>query len=61
MISPGESLVIAASDPVFADELQAWCYITGNCLRHIEANELLITAVIQKRGEPRRSSRRRLH
>lgn len=53
MLKQGESLVIAASDPVFFDEVAVWCRQTGNILRHRESSDDFVTAVVQKRTKRR--------
>jgi len=48
--SPGDHIVVNATDPGFARDVKSWCALTGNTLASIETQGGIIRAEIEKGG-----------
>ncbi|ADN02450.1 FAD-dependent oxidoreductase [Spirochaeta thermophila] len=48
--SPGDRIVLKATDPGFARDVEAWCSMTGHTLVSLEQERGVITAVVEKAG-----------
>lgn len=48
-MAQGESLEVLADDPAFAENLKAWCRLTGNLLVSINQVEGEFKAIIKKK------------
>lgn len=55
-LGPGEGVNVAANDPSFRPDLEAWCRETGNTLEHIQREGDTVFAVVRRptRLEPSR-------
>ena len=49
-LDDGEELTIEATDPAFAQDLQAWIEMTGHELCSLEESDSSRTATVRKRG-----------
>lgn len=47
-ITPGQRLVVRATDPSFASDVEAWCHSTGHVLVSLERKAGIVEAVIER-------------